>query len=71
MLEQYTAYIKANKKKLNISTLCEAINLDMGTMSKVLNEVPDVKGSAVKIPKRCEPLIAEYFESMGIKKGSI
>lgn len=65
-IQEFTDYIKTNRKRLNLADLCRYIGFDRGDMNKALNGIQNNKGTVIKIPDRCLPYLKEYFTKLGV-----
>lgn len=66
-IEQYTHYIRTNRKALVLKSISTFISMDNGDFSRAINGLKCSKGYDVKIPSRCLPKLQEYFSSKNIK----
>lgn len=67
MMEKYIQFIASHSEAINKSFLARWIGVSKGTLSNVIDKRLNASGNAIKLPNRCLPLLASYFEFMEIE----
>lgn len=58
-----TEWLQKHAPLLNMSSIARQIDVDLSTLTRAIRNEYDVRGVAVKIPKRCLPALQKMIES--------